>query len=173
MKPHQLNGTYYPEEDRIMFRIKSTNNEEYRFWLTRIIVKKTLDVIEKISIKNISDNTKNKLITHELVETIDKMQQKSLEAITDLSIPFKTANSLPFGPTPQLIKEINFTFTNESAVKVKITDKDLRQIDFDFNATTLNKIRILLHELNKKADWGLTQEVNEKLQTSNTLHQIH
>ena len=35
----QLNGGYVPAEDRILLRVSTDANEEFRFWLTRHIVK--------------------------------------------------------------------------------------------------------------------------------------
>jgi hypothetical protein len=73
MIPQQLNGTYYPEEDRLMLRIRTNDNSEYRLWLTRLITQKILAVIEKISIKNIEARNKDKALPRGIAETMDEM----------------------------------------------------------------------------------------------------
>jgi len=37
MSIKQLNGSYIPNEDRILFRFSTVDNCEYRFWFTRRI----------------------------------------------------------------------------------------------------------------------------------------
>jgi hypothetical protein len=85
MIPQQLNGTYYPEEDRLMLRIRTNDNSEYRLWLTRLITQKILAVIEKISIKNIEASNKDKALPRGIAETMDEMRQKNVENQTKRS----------------------------------------------------------------------------------------
>ena len=85
MIPEQLNGTYFAEEDRVMLKIRTKDDAEYRLWLTRHITQKVLAVIEKISIKSIEAKTKNKALSKNVMETMDEMQQKNVERQTDLT----------------------------------------------------------------------------------------
>lgn len=173
MNLQQLNGTYYPEEDRVLLRIKTSNNAEYRLWLTRLILKKIIGVIEKISQKHISDNNKNKTLSLKTVEAIDEMQQKKIQAETELSEHYQPATTLPLGSDPKMISDINFLIINPNAIKLKITIKKYQPIDFDLKIQTLSKIRILLAELDKKASWGINQKEiisDEKLSTPHVIH---
>lgn len=173
MKLQQLNGTYYPEEDRILLRIKTSENAEYRLWLTRLILKKILDVIEKISQKHIFDSNKNKTLSTQTVETIDEMQQKKIQAETDLTEPYQPAATLPLGSEPKIISEIKFLIINPNIIKLRVTVKNDQLIEFDLNTYTLSKIRILLNELNKKASWGLNQIDNINNEKLSMPHSIH
>jgi hypothetical protein len=38
----QFNATYTPEEDRVLFRFNTSESQEYRLWLTRLIVRDVL-----------------------------------------------------------------------------------------------------------------------------------
>lgn len=155
MMPEQLNGTYYPEEDRMMLKIRTKDDAEYRFWLTRHITKKILAVIEKISIKNIEVATKNKALSKNVVETMDEMRQKNIESQTDLSQKYKSTANLPLGADPVLIKSATFTIFQNSKVTMKCILKLKDPIDFEFNMATLAKVRVLLNRLCEKADWNI------------------
>lgn len=173
MNLQQLNGIYYPEEDRILLRIKTSDNAEYRLWLTRLILKKIVGMIEKISQKHIFDNNKNKTLSAQTVETIDEIQQKKIQAETDLTKTYRPATTLPLGSDPKMISDINFLIINPNAIKLKITIKKNQPIDFDLNIQTLSKIRILLDELNKKASWDINQKEtisDERLSTPQVIH---
>jgi hypothetical protein len=158
MKPTQLNGTYYIEEDRVMLRIKSNDQAEYRFWLTRVMMQKILTAIEKISIKNIAHTNPSKTLSQGVVEVIDEMQQKAIETETDLTVPYQPAHKLPLGADPQLIKEVTFITIGSFQVNMQFVLKNQTPIDLELNMATLAKIRLLLNELNKKAQWDLSGE---------------
>jgi hypothetical protein len=173
MKPSQLNGTYYAEEDRIMLRIKSIEQSEYRFWLTRFISQKILSVIEEISIKNIAAKNQMKALSQGVIEAIDEMQQKAVKSETDLTKPYESANKLPLGGHPQLITGVTFTASNTSLINLQFTLKNQISLNFELNFATLARIRLLLDELNKKANWELIcqTEIHQDINSSN--HVIH
>ena len=130
-------------------------------------------MIEKISQKHIFDNNKNKTLSAQTVETIDEIQQKKIQAETDLTKTYRPATTLPLGSDPKMISDINFLIINPNAIKLKITIKKNQPIDFDLNIQTLSKIRILLDELNKKASWDINQKEtisDERLSTPQVIH---
>ncbi len=42
MSIQQFNGEWIPREDRLLLRINTSNDEEFRFWLTRLMLKNLL-----------------------------------------------------------------------------------------------------------------------------------
>ena len=174
MKPLQLNGTYYVQEDRIMLRIKTENNTEYRFWLTRLITKNICDIIEKISIKNITGQNKSKSLSQGVIQAIDDMQQQAIENETDLTQSYKGANKLPLGGDPVLILDLAFTIHSPSLIRIKYTLKNQANIEFEFNMATLARVRLLLNQLANKGRWDLNQPSNKTdLEQIPLKHSIH
>jgi hypothetical protein len=156
MIPEQLNGTYFAEEDRVMLKIRTRDDAEYRLWLTRLITQKVLAVIEKISIKSIEASTKDKALPKNVVETLDEMQQKNVEKQTDLSQKYQTTAKLPLGAEPLLITNATFTIFQNSKVTMKCILKLRDPIEFEFNMMTLAKVRVLLTRLCEKAGWEIS-----------------
>jgi hypothetical protein len=158
MIPEQLNGTYFPEEDRLMLKIRTKDDAEYRLWLTRLITQKILAVIEKISIKSIEASTKHKALSKNVVETMDEMRQKNIERQTDLTQKYQTTANLPLGAEPILITNATFTIFQNTKVTMKFVLKLKDPIQFEFNMMTLAKVRVLLTRLCEKGKWNLNLE---------------
>jgi hypothetical protein len=158
MIPEQLNGTYFPEEDRLMLKIRTKDDAEYRLWLTRLITQKILAVIEKISIKSIEASTKNKALSKNVVETMDEMRQKNIERQTDLTQKYQSTANLPLGAEPLLITDATFTIFQNTKVTMKFVLKLKDPIQFEFNMMTLAKVRVLLTRLCEKGKWNLNLE---------------
>jgi hypothetical protein len=158
MIPEQLNGTYFPEEDRVMLKIRTKDDAEYRLWLTRLITQKILAVIEKISIKSIEASTKNKALSKNVVETMDEMRQKNIERQTDLTQKYQSTANLPLGAEPLLITNATFTIFQNTKVTMKFVLKLKDPIQFEFNMMTLAKVRVLLTRLCEKGKWNLNLE---------------
>lgn len=162
MIPEQLNGTYFAEEDRVMLKIRTKDDAEYRLWLTRHITQKMLAVIEKISIKNIEASSKNKSLPKNVIETMNEMLQKNIESQTDLSEKYRSTAKLPLGAEPILITNATFTIFKNSKVTMKCILKLKESIEFEFNMTTLAKVRVLLTRLSEKGKWDLNKSPETK-----------
>jgi hypothetical protein len=173
MIPQQLNGTYYPEEDRLMLRIRTSDNAEYRLWLTRLITQKILAVIEKISIKNIEARNKDKALPRGIAETMDEMRQKNIENQTDLTQKYQSANKLPLGAEPALITNATFTIVKNASITMKCILKNKSPIEFTFNMATLAKVRVLLTRLCEKGRWDLTVPAEVPADKAPPPHAIH
>ena len=173
MKPIQLNGIYYAEEDRVMLRINAIDHTEYRFWLTRLMMQNMLNAIEKISIKNITHTIPSKALSQGVIGVIDEMQQKAVETETDLTKPYQPAQTLPLGVDPKLIKEVTFIVKDASQMNMQFALKNHRPIDIEINMTMLARIRLILNELNKKARWDLSDEHAIKKDPSMAPHALH
>jgi len=173
MKPTQLNGIYYAEEDRVMLRINSMDQAEYRFWLTRLMMQNMLNAIEKISIKNIAHTIPSKTLSQAVIEVIDEMQQKAIETETDLTKPFQPAQKLPLGADPKLIKKVTFIARESSQMSMQFVLKNHIPIDIEINMAMLARIRLILNELNKKAHWDLSNEQEIKKDPSMPTHALH
>lgn len=173
MIPEQLNGTYFAEEDRVMLKIRTKDDAEYRLWLTRLITQKILAVIEKISIKSIEASTKHKGLSKNVVETMDEMRQKNIESQTDLSQKYQSTANLPLGAEPALITNATFTIFKNSNVTMKCILKLKDPIEFEFNIATLARVRVLLTRLCEKAKWNLnlaSEISSNEIKSQQTIH---
>lgn len=72
MSIQQFNGEWIPREDRLLLRINTSNNEEFRFWLTRLMLKNLLQGTHQVSVK-----TLEKTHTPEVAQVVQAFQQQA------------------------------------------------------------------------------------------------
>lgn len=103
MSIQKLNGAYVADQDRVLLRISTSEQEEIRLWLTRKTCLSFLDKTKEISLKSIENDAKNPLIAAKM---IDEFNQQNLRGQLDFKAPFEPKAKLPLGHEPVLIKSI-------------------------------------------------------------------
>ncbi len=145
----QLNATYVPLEDRVLFRFNTRDSSEYRLWLTRAMVAGVLracgDVAAKVAAaehpvayaKEISD------FKHDAVAKATQFTE------------FKSAAVLPMGEAPVLVHRVDFTLEGPIFV-LAFALVSQQTITLRLNDDLFSKFRLLLDTIEKKASWGLS-----------------
>ena len=150
-----VNASYVADEDRLMLRINTSNQEEFRLWLTRRLC---LDLI--IKIENLSLQDLNQKHTKVESKTIDSFNQERLEQQINFNTPYNPKSTLPFGAMPILIKDISIK-TNASQDNTTLIDLILannKVLTTNMPRKSLNSIRILLKNCCTQANWNTPPE---------------
>jgi predicted DNA binding CopG/RHH family protein len=132
MNIHQLSVNYVAEQDRILTRINTTQEEELRLWFTRKLMaglmplmrKTVADIIAKsetirspqtTSLITADAQTKQLLADFKKDETIKK---------SNFATPFKEAAvTLPLGAEPLLVTTINLSGLTDGKLQMVFTEK--------------------------------------------------
>jgi hypothetical protein len=105
MNIKEINGKYIADEDRIFLRIKTLNNEEYRFWLTRKWAKVLIDHLQKADFeKKLAEKFKQVQLKSDATPT----HQTPTEKPVQLKSEYDGGEHLPLGADPILIKTLAF-----------------------------------------------------------------
>ena len=175
---HQLTLTYSAEQDRIMLRISTKENNEYQLWLTRRFVR----AIWKGLLKAIE---RDPILSRGLMPKVKKAvmameHQKSIQD-SDFSQKHKTDN---INATPEIARGLlpkhskgktNLTSGEETLLvtgaQVKPVDKNLTRIKLKTEANTVIEFSLnkkLLHALchmmvnsTQKAGWDLNFAIGD------------
>lgn len=165
----QFNGTYFLNEDRILFRFNTQNQEEYRFWFTRrttlFILAATAHLIAKKLEQTHSPDAAKALGEFE--------QQAILEAAKNENASpqnYESGILFPLGFDPILIMDVTCALTKNGEKIAKIEDvkdgkiDDALSVDFvlpgganlnlKLAGNTLQTMRVLLDQLRLQAGWG-------------------
>lgn len=149
----QLNISYALSEDRLLFRLTSKDDQEFRFWLTRKIALDLLKKIEEIlpfivDRKNTDQDIKNskKDIT---VSKNNSAKQTKLKV-------FEPARQLPLGPEPVLVIGVDIMLKADSkdSTLIKLSLANQQHLTIPSNEYLLNQIQLLLEHGYQKAQWG-------------------
>ena len=154
----QLNLTFIPVEDRLLFRIATgkpgTVMEEYRLWLTRRLVKllgNALDRMIELA------TTLDLRIQPESRHAVQHFQQNAALAETDFTTPYVAEQEVctPMGPNPLLVHQFQArTGTKETQV-LSLETTTGQSINISLNLQLIHSLRKLLADMIEQADWNI------------------
>jgi hypothetical protein len=155
----QFNASYLIHDDRLLFRINTIDDSEYRFWMTRRVVLFILAVTNHLFSKKLEENH-----TAEAAKAMIEFGQEAAKAgqtnadgkLTE--IQHQPASKYPIGVDPILVMDVKCVLTKEGV-------DDVLQLDFILPAggvlnlkmagNTLHAMGALLTQLAEHANWGV------------------
>ncbi len=156
MSIKQLNGSYIPNEDRILFRFNTVDNCEYRFWFTRRITLFVLAATEHLVEKQLEQYH-----PQSTARAVAEFSQESARAQTDLSAAYTAVSTFPLGADPIMLDDVRCTLISAPANPPKAQARmalDLilrqgQQLNLTLALPTLQSMRVLLERLVMQAQW--------------------
>ena len=165
----QFNATYLVNEDRVLFRFNTQNQEEYRFWFTRrvtlFILAATSHLLAKMREQTHSPDAA-KAINHfekEAILEASKNEQATSQA-------YETGLNFPLGFDPILVMDVTCSLTKNGeklTTPVELKEgkiDDVLSLDFvlpgganvnlKLATNTLQMMCVLLDQLRLQAGWG-------------------
>ena len=139
MSIKQLNATYVPEEDRVLFRLTTHPSDEYRLWLTRARVAELLSLGERAAIVQLQAEHAH---APQQAKAIAEFKQQVVQQTTTFT-QFEPATRLPLGAEPTLVKSLRF----EQQESQQVLHLDLvgnKTLSLKLNEELLAKLRMLL-----------------------------
>lgn len=169
MSIKQFNGTYLVNEDRILFRFNTHNQEEYRFWFTRRVTLFVLAATSHLLVKNLE-----KMHSPDTAKAINTFQSEAIySAVKNENQSTKVYESglhFPLGFDPILVMDVTCSLVRNGEKIEQIATEKFEQIDdlvsLDFvlpggsnlnlklDQSTLEIMRILLDQIRVQAGWG-------------------
>lgn len=151
----QMNLSFDPVEDRILFRITAGDPgsmEEYRIWLTRRIVRIVWKLLDQAAS---SEETADPRIPPGGAGALREFKEAAALAEADFTTPYKAEQArTPLGPTPQLVGKIQFRRQQENCVLLLETVKG-QVITLALNDALVHSLRKLLADQCLAAQWDL------------------
>lgn len=153
----QLNLTFIPVEDRLLFRIASgtpgVTMEEYRLWLTRRFVKLLWNALERMIDISTSMDPR---IPPEGRNAIKQFQQSAALSHTDFATPYTSEKATaPLGPNPLLIHKFQTRQGPDNNHILSLEATTGQTINITLNLQLIHSLRKLLADIIKEADWDL------------------
>ena len=155
MSIKQFNGSYMPNEDRLMFRFNTVEDDEYRFWFTRrvtlFILAATDHLVEK-KLEQKHDKPAAKAIT--------QFQQETVKEQTKFTNDYQVASKYPIGADPVLVMDVKCAMTQVESVDVLSLDLVLpggSNLNLKLTLPILQTMRLLLERLAAQGNWGQLQ----------------
>ena len=154
----KINGTYLADQDRILLRMSSNQQEELRLWITRRTCIDLLAKIVETSVKSVGNEHK---VLPSSAKVIDNFNQETLSKTLDYQVPFEPKNKLPLGHEPILIKEIKWRtipYLPDGSFNIMWVLMNGKAISSPLNAVKLNAFRLLIEKLILEAHWDIAEK---------------
>jgi len=114
MQIHQMSVTYLPEQDRILMRINTVEDEEMRMWLTRRLMVGLWPLMSRMMTEHLlkleSAGASLSGANPELKKMLAEFRKEEFLQHADFETPYKEGqHRLPLGEEPLLVTDVDAT----------------------------------------------------------------
>ena len=169
MSIKQINATYLAHEDRILLRFNSTEEAEYRLWITRRIGLFTLAATTHLLAQKLEQ-----VHTAETAKVIDAFEKEALVEASKIAnstaTEYQSGIHFPLGSEPILVMDVSCSLLQNNASDDSNSDTmtssnhEIISIDFalpgganlnlKLASNMVRAITLLLDQLRQQAGWG-------------------
>jgi len=158
---NQITASYSVEEDRIMLRISTSDQTEFRLWLTRRFIHVLWQALLTI-VSN--DDSINSDLTPKIKDAVVAMSHQEAVDDTDFSRNHAENNVDRTSNTgPLLVTGGTLTPASKEITALSLKTKNGETISFDLNHKLLHALCHLLIETTNNADWKLDLTVGDPM----------
>ncbi len=164
MHIRQLALHYHPEADRLLLRVRSSDDKVFAVWMTRRLCLRLWPHLSALAQQAGTTRAVAQAVPH-ATPTADaaamlaeSARQRTLEQ-ADFSQPFQgTTAQQPLGPEPMLAHTVQLTPQAGGMLQVSISDANKRNVQLVLDAALGTAVRELMVAALRQADWGVALE---------------
>lgn len=149
MSIKQFNGEWVCQQDRVLFRFNTSEDQEFSFWLTRYVLKGLLQGAQQLTVQALAQ-----MHPPQVAQVMQSFQQASVTQQLNFQETFQTAKEKPMGETPLLVTGLMLNQTGDE-VTLKFELESGKSVQVQMNPTVLNVMLALLDKLQDIAHWGV------------------
>ncbi|MEB4589733.1 hypothetical protein VSS37_01950 [Candidatus Thiothrix sp. Deng01] len=150
--PSQIQARYVEEEDRILLRINTVADEEFRFWLTRRFLRRLSPVLQE---GLMSSPTARQQLDYVSRQAVMAFEHERAQSKAEFNSPFRETGKLPLGTDPLLIVRAGFRNLEGGGFSVALKNGDSKGIDLTLTSDLLHLVCKLLDDAAQKSGWDI------------------
>jgi hypothetical protein len=152
MNIHQIQMLYDKQQDRVLLRVSTRDQTEFRFWLTRRFVKRLWGLL----LKMLEQDEAFRSLSVEARHALLGMQHETFIGEGDFSQTYEDgARQLPLGPEPVLLTTARGKAGAKGAQILSLHPTQGQGIDIALNSKLLHMIAKLLRDAVSRSDWDI------------------
>ncbi|HUP90840.1 MAG TPA: hypothetical protein VM074_01225 [Solimonas sp.] len=156
MALHQINLTFDPNQDRLQLRISTTEQTEYRFWLTRRLVKRLWPGLVQLTQ---STPPVRQQLAPESRHAMLEFQREQALAEARFGEPYPSGTLTPVLPgEPMLIANVRLRTEPHGAHVVVLQPREGEAVTLRLETPLLHALMKLLQDAVAKLEWDLALE---------------
>lgn len=161
----QMQMAYAPEQDRILFRLSTNTQQEFRFWLTRRFAMMFLKVLRTHRQADPDVSTLQSPADKAVVQDFKK--EKAIEEANFEKKFENDAREFPIGEEAQLAFKLSYRIKDDGGLALTIQPKEGQGINVNLNQSLNVTLTELLLSSARKAQWRLDEWLSEQQAAEN------
>jgi hypothetical protein len=153
MSIKQFNGEWVCQQDRVLFRFNTSQDQEFSFWLTRYVLKGLIQGAQQVAAHALEQ-----VHTPQVAQVMQSFQQASVTQQLNFEETFQVAKEKPMGEAPLLVTGLLLNQQGE-VVTLKFDLEAGRSVQVQMNPSVLQVMLALLDKLQAAAQWGVGFDV--------------
>ncbi|MBN1103948.1 MAG: hypothetical protein JXL84_11090 [Deltaproteobacteria bacterium] len=158
-KIHQMQLAFVPLEDRLLFRVRTTDQNELRFWLTRRYVKLLWQVLRQM----LGETQAGPAADPRAKEAMLSFQHEEALTKMDFATPYKEGSEVrrPLGDKPVLVSRIQVKAGPGNTRVLCMHPEQGQGVEIVLDSVWLHSLCKILVGAVKKSDWDLEIRIAE------------
>ena len=149
MSIKQFNGEWVCQQDRVLFRFNTSEDQEFSFWLTRYVLKGLLEGAQQLSVQALAQ-----VHPPQVAQVMQSFQQASVTQQLNFQESFQEAKDRPMGDAPLLVTGLLLNQQGDT-VTLKFDVASGKSVQVQMNPQVLQVMLALLDKLQSIAQWGV------------------
>lgn len=145
----QFNGEWVSQEDRVMFRFNTHENQEFSFWLTRRMVQALLQGTQQLSVHSLE-----KTHAPHVAQAVQAFQQQAVAQRVTFRDGYESAAEKPLGEQALLVVGLVMN-QDEEHTHIEFQLVTGQRVNLNLPQTVLQLLVTLLNKLQDNAAWGV------------------
>jgi hypothetical protein len=159
MNIHQLSVHHDERQDRLLLRLNTQDQQEFRFWLTRRMTLRLLPAIEKTAVRLEAAQPGVAATDAPAQQLLTELKRNAFMQQADFATPFDNhATQWPLGASPLLITDVHLTIKPSGALEMAFEDKSdaaqIRSCQLNLQVGLVHGMVHLIRQASEKAEWG-------------------
>lgn len=152
----QFNAAYDALHDRILLRIRTSDESEYRFWITRRFLSLLWPVLMKMVDEFSALKSRGEPFSR---STLAELAHGEAVGKADFKSEYKDGSRFPLGEEPVLLAKISLMPIRGEIQRLVMLPLEGQGINLDLDERLAHVIARLLQQTAAGADWGLKLDI--------------
>ena len=157
MSIHQFSLAYQADQDRLLLRVRTHDEEIFELWLTRrMMMRLWQPLMNTVTTASLNTVSRSATIMPEARDMMTQTLRESAHQKADFDSPFDgNARVRPLGDQPMLVAAVDLKHLSSGQVEVVLRDATGRSLCLSLSPDLLNNLVSLLEKALIQSEWGL------------------
>lgn len=152
----QFSASFVSEQDRLLLRVRSSDDAEYRFWITRRYLALLWPMLMKMADAFSSRKAPGDPLTR---STLAELAHGEAVSKADFGSAYQDGTLFPLGEEPILLARITVKPLEGNTQTLMLLPQQGRGINLELDERLVHVLARLLQEAAAAAEWGLSLRV--------------